>query len=203
MKQKDMSYVVKGKEIDMSLEVAALRKEVQQHLKNPAKLQDPVAQTQILSQEDLVTHIASVTHISSQEKHITHIVSATHIAPQEDPVTHIASDTYISSQEDPVTHVVSNAHISSQEHHVAGENSSLIRSQQAGPATEATSLDHSMMAAPRRSDCVVCLTRRSRIALIPCGHKCVCQDCLQVLRDANACCPICRHQITDAIQVFD
>ena len=46
--------------------------------------------------------------------------------------------------------------------------------------------------------CVVCLEAQASHALIPCGHRCVCASCQEVLRT----CPMCRAVITSALRVF-
>jgi hypothetical protein len=46
--------------------------------------------------------------------------------------------------------------------------------------------------------CVVCLEAQASHALIPCGHRCVCASCQEVLRT----CPMCRAVITGALRVF-
>ena len=208
LKSKSGEYDVTGNEVDMSLEVAALRRDVQRHWE-AVRQQDPVAQMHVSSQ-DPVTRIASATRISSQDP-VTEIASATHISSQ-DPVTEIASGAHISSLEDPVTQIASETHIASRRgspsisllrQPMCNDSASVVQSQQADPTTELASVYHSIIAAPSQLECVVCLVQRAHMALIPCGHKCVCKDCLQVLRDANASCPMCRHVIRDAIHVFD
>lgn len=58
------------------------------------------------------------------------------------------------------------------------------------------------------STCVVCLDSGSSHVLVPCGHKCVCAECLQQLQGASAReframpCPICQGTVTSAIRVY-
>jgi len=53
------------------------------------------------------------------------------------------------------------------------------------------------------STCAVCLTEPAFMALVPCGHKCVCTGCCTRLRSESAKCPICRARIHAAIHVHD
>jgi len=48
--------------------------------------------------------------------------------------------------------------------------------------------------------CVICLTQLRTHAFIPCGHKCVCKDCSDKLKDKK--CPICRVKSSSVIKVF-
>jgi len=36
----------------------------------------------------------------------------------------------------------------------------------------------------------------------PCGHKCVCAGCADMIMDSNAECPTCRGKAKEAIRVF-
>lgn len=46
-------------------------------------------------------------------------------------------------------------------------------------------------------ECVVCWSRTSEIALVPCGHVCLCQSCPLL-----SACPMCRAQVTRSIRVY-
>ncbi|KAJ1482268.1 hypothetical protein T484DRAFT_1952444 [Baffinella frigidus] len=50
--------------------------------------------------------------------------------------------------------------------------------------------------------CVVCLERLAVMALLPCGHRCVCARCSDggALRSV---CPMCRADVENAVRVFD
>lgn len=48
--------------------------------------------------------------------------------------------------------------------------------------------------------CCLCLENQPRVALVPCGHQCVCIRCTRALEDRV--CPICRDRIQTAIVVF-
>ena len=51
-----------------------------------------------------------------------------------------------------------------------------------------------------KRECVVCLERVSTHALMPCGHRCVCEKCAQILN--NRACPICRTLVEKAVRIF-
>ena len=46
------------------------------------------------------------------------------------------------------------------------------------------------------NECLMCLNRKSNIAIIPCGHVAVCSQCFIGI---GSKCPICRGNITDII----
>lgn len=47
--------------------------------------------------------------------------------------------------------------------------------------------------------CCVCLTNENSHVIIPCGHKCVCEDCGSQIDK----CPICRQHFTSLFKVFE
>jgi hypothetical protein len=49
------------------------------------------------------------------------------------------------------------------------------------------------------NECVICLDSESTQVLIPCGHKCLCNNCSSNLLENSKCCPLCRTQITTII----
>ena len=53
---------------------------------------------------------------------------------------------------------------------------------------------------PDDDTCAICLTQLRTHAFIPCGHKCVCKDCSDKLKDKK--CPICRVKASAVIKVF-
>jgi hypothetical protein len=48
--------------------------------------------------------------------------------------------------------------------------------------------------------CVVCIASRRTIALVPCGHMCLCEDCLP-LQARMRWCPMCRADFTAGLKV--
>jgi hypothetical protein len=53
------------------------------------------------------------------------------------------------------------------------------------------------------AECSVCIMKRDLLAIVPCGHKCVCEPCSQRVIAKDNQCPICRNSITTCIQVYD
>ncbi len=45
-------------------------------------------------------------------------------------------------------------------------------------------------------ECVICLDEPSSIIFNPCRHKCVCEACSKMIKQAELTCPICRAIIT-------
>ena len=49
------------------------------------------------------------------------------------------------------------------------------------------------------AECVVCLDAPASMALLPCGHRCVCAGCAGTVR----ACPICRGGVQGSVRIFD
>ena len=48
--------------------------------------------------------------------------------------------------------------------------------------------------------CVVCLLNPSKIIFVPCGHKCICQNCYEERKNQLKNCPICRRAIENILE---
>jgi len=58
--------------------------------------------------------------------------------------------------------------------------------------------------AAKEKECCICFEAtpiHTLLALVPCGHRCVCVDCAADI--VGQTCPICRLEATQAIRVFD
>ena len=52
--------------------------------------------------------------------------------------------------------------------------------------------------------CVVCLSNEIKWILVPCGHKCVCEDCGKIILEKNQNCPICKQKIIGKlVNIYD
>lgn len=52
--------------------------------------------------------------------------------------------------------------------------------------------------------CVICLDKPKVMALVPCGHKCLCEKCSEMYKkDKNKSCPECRSRITNIYKIFE
>lgn len=49
------------------------------------------------------------------------------------------------------------------------------------------------------TECVVCLDAPNTHALVPCGHKCICDSCIHVGDE----CPLCRAIVTFKLRIFE
>ena len=53
------------------------------------------------------------------------------------------------------------------------------------------------------ASCVVCLSEKKEICLVPCGHVCVCSFCAEALfSQTERLCPICRCVIEAKCKVY-
>jgi len=51
--------------------------------------------------------------------------------------------------------------------------------------------------------CVVCLTHNREVIVLPCGHVCLCADCMILInQQAQRNCPVCRQQIVNIARAF-
>lgn len=57
---------------------------------------------------------------------------------------------------------------------------------------------------PNESDgaCVICRGSKATIAIVPCGHLCMCQDCATELATREETCPLCRGQVTGTLKIY-
>ena len=51
-------------------------------------------------------------------------------------------------------------------------------------------------------ECVVCMDEENTHTFVPCGHKCVCKRCADMIMESNAECPKCRGEAREAMRVF-
>lgn len=51
--------------------------------------------------------------------------------------------------------------------------------------------------------CCVCMDNRKDAVLVPCGHRCLCVKCGDLLKSRRRTCPICRATITSVVRVHD
>lgn len=50
-----------------------------------------------------------------------------------------------------------------------------------------------------QDDCVICMSEPKTHAMIPCGHRCVCEDC--GTRRITSC-PLCRAMVQDIVKIY-
>ena len=51
--------------------------------------------------------------------------------------------------------------------------------------------------------CVVCTSRKTRVTLQPCGHNCLCFECLNIIKgQTDKPCPVCRVKIESEVKTF-
>ncbi len=50
------------------------------------------------------------------------------------------------------------------------------------------------------NECVICLESLAIMAIIPCGHKCLCENCHSKM--FNLSCPICRKSIEKICRIY-
>jgi protein neuralized len=51
--------------------------------------------------------------------------------------------------------------------------------------------------------CTICLERMADSAVIPCGHMCGCNECLEEVRkSARPECPMCRGPVSSILKIY-
>jgi hypothetical protein len=85
------------------------------------------------------------------------------------------------------------------------EDRPLPHNHESTPQYKEVSEEHSKSMTNKNKECCVCLEFKELVAIIPCGHRCICQSCAGVLmkREKNRECPICRGPIKDVMKIFD
>ena len=53
-------------------------------------------------------------------------------------------------------------------------------------------------AAAEEKLCVVCVEREKELALVPCGHVCLCSVCFRSVTS----CPMCRAEFTSSVRIY-
>ena len=53
--------------------------------------------------------------------------------------------------------------------------------------------------------CIICLNKAPRIAIIPCGHLILCQDCSnsQNIKKLEDKCPLCKNKIDSLLRIYN
>lgn len=59
--------------------------------------------------------------------------------------------------------------------------------------------------ATKKAVCVICQENEPAYAACPCGHKCICENCLEIVKkyNGNGICPICRKTVTSFMRIYD
>lgn len=57
---------------------------------------------------------------------------------------------------------------------------------------------------PGAVNCIICLQSAATYAFVPCGHLCLCYECLHPFRGSakGSLCPVCRTQIVSSLRIF-
>lgn len=51
------------------------------------------------------------------------------------------------------------------------------------------------------SCCCICQDQRSVVAIVPCGHRCLCRKCWERAATTLSSCPVCRSRITHFMEI--
>lgn len=76
---------------------------------------------------------------------------------------------------------------------------------QSVPQYKEVSEEHSKSTTNENKECCVCLLEvKELLAIIPCGHRCICQSCAEILmkREKNSECPICRGPMEGVLKIY-
>lgn len=53
------------------------------------------------------------------------------------------------------------------------------------------------------SECVICIDAKATHACVPCGHKCMCENCSKTfMREPEPKCPMCRQEVEQMTKIF-
>lgn len=84
--------------------------------------------------------------------------------------------------------------------HAREEDEILRDLRESRPSTEEENDD-----LPDWQRCVVCLVRNREVIVLPCGHVCLCADCMVLINQQNVLqrnCPMCRQRIEQIARAF-
>lgn len=51
--------------------------------------------------------------------------------------------------------------------------------------------------------CPICLDGIKTHIIVPCGHKCLCEECSNLIKNNNKDCPICNNKVENIYKVFE
>jgi hypothetical protein len=57
--------------------------------------------------------------------------------------------------------------------------------------------------AANADECCVCLSKPKTHLLLPCGHKCLCEDCVTDFAMGGVTCPLCREPVENTARVYE
>jgi len=66
---------------------------------------------------------------------------------------------------------------------------------------EPTELEDEPERLVENNECVICFNAKKTHALIPCGHKCVCETC--AAESSLTLCPLCKQSYNMVVRIFD
>ena len=50
--------------------------------------------------------------------------------------------------------------------------------------------------------CVICMDNKKDHVIVPCGHACLCGDCVEMFKDGQQKCPLCKADIMTVTKVY-
>ncbi len=93
----------------------------------------------------------------------------------------------------------------------ADVNTNLIVAEVVDDSNEPTSAPTSVLQAQElrrkrmehfNNECTVCMNKQADFVIIPCGHQCACENCLNKIQRGTNKCPICRTTIENICRVY-
>ena len=71
-----------------------------------------------------------------------------------------------------------------------------------GYEQELANMRDKMESEEERGQCCICMEARASVALVPCGHVCVCAGCVGAVHVTGGQCPMCRAETSGVLPVF-
>ena len=73
----------------------------------------------------------------------------------------------------------------------------------AAAMADASRLSAKLKVISENAMCCMCLSEPKTHLLLPCGHKCVCKDCVTLLSSPGSICPLCRVDVASTVRVYE
>jgi len=70
-------------------------------------------------------------------------------------------------------------------------------------AAPLSSAPQRVMQEEETDECVICMEAPRSHAMVPCGHRCVCADCVPNVFQDPPRCPVCRTEVSSCMQIFN
>ena len=156
-----------------------------------------VSALQLASESEMIRLFSNAQHIAAKRGE-----GAT-VQPED---LREAEDIKVSAYRRRVVRICPDRSLSEEEEEEEDSETTIIEEENTPTTTTTTLLPEEEadeeMCTEAKPDCVVCLERTAKTAIVPCGHVCLCVTCSRALTKLGQPCPLCRRNMTGVIRIY-